>query len=201
MPRSYNNETVFLRIGFRSSEPEGRLTNIELFGVPGKTSTTGQVDSSEKIKHFFDDLIARTIFRKARLIPECDFQYLKIWLYDTETTDAERGYQIPQIDERDLEITSNVPSSKLEFIYVLDSQLTGREYERWEKIARELLTPLFIKFIAPPEMPSELANNPFVKLIESSSFFKALEMVNNTLDPYSNMKQKLFFNALIIQID
>jgi hypothetical protein len=201
MQSSSNNENVFLRIGFRSPEKEGSLTSIELFGIPGKTSTTDQVDSSEKIKRFFDDLIARAIFRKARLMPECDFEYLKIWLYDTETKDAERGYQIPQIDKSDLEIPSNVPSSKLELIYVLDNQLTGREYERWEKIARELFTPLFLKFIAPPELPSELANNPFVKLMEASPFGKALEMVNSTLDPYSPMKQKLFFNALIIQID
>ncbi|TAD93321.1 MAG: hypothetical protein EAZ78_15465 [Oscillatoriales cyanobacterium] len=105
MPSSSNNETVFLRIGFRSPEQDGSLTTIELFGVPGKTLSTGQVDSSAQIKRFFDDLIARVIFRRARLIPECDFEYLKIWLYDTETKDAERGYQIPQIDERDLEIT------------------------------------------------------------------------------------------------
>lgn len=68
-------------------------------------------------------------------------------------------------------------------------------------MTKELFSPLFIKFIAPPEMPSELANNPLVKLIEASPLGKALEMVNSTLDPYSNMKQKLFFNALIIQID
>ena len=201
MVSSSNNETVFLRIGFRSLEKEGSLTSIELFGVPGKGSTTGQVDINQQIQHFFDNLIARPIFRKARLIPECHFQSLKIWLYDTETKDDERGYQIPPIDERDLEITSHVSSSKLEVIYVLDNHLTGREYERWEKIAMELFTPLFIKFIAPPELPSELANNPLVKLMEASPFGKALEMVNTTLDPYSNMKQNLFFNALIIQID
>lgn len=201
MPSSSNNETVFLKIGFRSCEQDGSLTTIELFGVPGKNSSTGQVDSSVQIKRFFDDLIARSIFRKARLIPECDFKYLKIWLYDTETKDAERGYQIPPIDESDLEITSNVPFSKLELIYVLDNKLTGIEDERWEKIVRELFTPLFFKFIAPPELPSELANIPFVKSMKASPFCKALEMVNSTLDPYSDMKQNLFYNALIIQID
>ncbi|OCQ91403.1 hypothetical protein BCD67_23605 [Oscillatoriales cyanobacterium USR001] len=201
MQSSSNNETVFLKIGFRSSEQDGSLKTIELFGVPGKASTTGQLDSSEQIKRFFDDLIVRVIFRKARLIPECDFKLLKIWLYDTETKDEERGYQIPQLDQNDLEINSNVRSSKLEAIYVLDNQLTGIEYERWEKIARELFSPLFLKFIAPPELPSELANNPFVKLMEASPIGKALEIVNSTLDPYSDMKQKLLFNALIIQID
>ncbi len=192
MPHSSNNETVFLRIGFRSPEKEGSLTSIELFGVPGKASSSSQVEVSNQIQKFFDDLIARVIFRQSRMIPQCNFEYLKIWLYDTKTKDAERGYQIPKIDQHDLEIASNVPSSKLEFIYVLDNKLTGREYERWEKIARELFTPLFLKFIAPPEMPSELANNPFVKLMEASPFGKALEMVNETLDPYSPMKQKLF---------
>jgi hypothetical protein len=201
MQSSSNNEAVFLKIGFRSSEQDGSLKTIELFGVPGKASTTGQLHSSEQIKHFFDDLIVKVIFRKARLIPECDFEYLKIWLYETGTKDDERGYQIPQLDRRDLEIKSNTPSSKLETIYVLDNELTGVEYERWEKTARELFAPLFLKFITPPEMPSELANNPFVKLMEASPFGKALEMVNSTLDPYMSMKQKLFFNALIIQID
>lgn len=130
MQPSANNETAFLRIGFRSPENEGSLTSIELFGVPGKSSTAGKVNINQQIQHFFDDLIARVIFRKARLIPECEFQYLKIWLYDTETKDAARGYQIPRLDENDLKIISNAPSSKLEVIYVLDNQLRGREYER-----------------------------------------------------------------------
>jgi hypothetical protein len=201
MPSSDKNETLFLRIGFRSPEKEGSLTSIELFGVPGKVSRNGQVEISDQIQKFFDDLIARVIFRQARFLPECDFQYLKIWLYSTETKDHERGYQIPQLDQHDLKIFSNVPSSKLEVIYVLDNQLTGREYEQWKKIAIQLFTPLFLKLIAPPELPSDLASNPFVKLMESSPFGKALEMLNNNLDPYSKMKQKLFFNALIIQID
>lgn len=201
MQPSSKNGNVFLKIGFRSSEKDGSLTHIELLGVPGKNSRDGQLKISEKIRSFFDDLIARVIFRQSRLIPDCDFQYLKIWLYDTEIEDDERGYQIPQLDQRDLKITSNVPSSKLEVIYVLDNQLTGTEYAQWEKIVKDLFSPLFLKFIAPPAPPSEIANNPLVKLMEASPLGKALDMVNNTLDPYSKMKQKLFFNALIIQID
>ncbi len=201
MPHSANNKSVFLTIGFRSPEQQGSLNSIEIIGVPGKTDSTGQAVISKQIRTFFDDLIARVIFRQSRMIPECDFEYLKIWLYDTETKDADRGYQIPQLDHRDLEIKSNVPSSKLESIYVLDNQLEGQEYQRWVKISNQLFTPLFLKFIAPLEPPAEIANNPVVKLFEASPIGKAFEKVNETLDPYSNMKQKLFFNALIIQID
>lgn len=201
MPSSYNNETLFLRIGFRSPEKEGSLTSIELFGVPGKVSRNGQVEISDQIQKFFDDLIARVIFRQARLLSNCNFEYLKIWLYSTEKKQQEIEYEIPKLDQDDLKIISNVTSSKLEVIYVLDNQLTGREYEHWEKIVTDLFNPLFLKFIAPPELPSDLASNPFVQFMESSPFGKALEMLNNNLDPYSKMKQNLFFNALIIQID
>lgn len=201
MSYSANNNNIFLTIGFRSPDQQGSLNSIEIIGVPGKTDSTGQAIISKKIRALFDDLIARVVFRQSRMMPECDFEYLKIWLYDTETQDAERGYQIPQIDERDLEIKSNVPSSKLESIYVLDNQLEGQEYESWVKISRSLFTPLFLKFIAPPEPPSEIANNPVFKLMEASPLGKAFEKVNETLDPYGQMKQKLFFNSLIIQID
>lgn len=201
MSYSANNNNIFLTIGFRSAEQQGSLNSIEIIGVPGKTDSTGQAVISKQIRTFFDDLIARVIFRQSRMMPECDLEYLKIWLYATDTPDSERGYQIPQIDERDLEITSDVPYSKLEFIYVLDNQLEGQEYESWVNISRSLFTPLFLKFIAPPEPPSEIANNLVFKLIEASPVGKAFEKVNETLDPYAQMKQKLFFNALIIQID
>lgn len=201
MSDSSSNKNVFLRIGFESSSDQGTLKQIELFGVPGKTSANNQVVISPNVRVFFDDLIARVIFRKARLICECDFQFLKIWLYDTQTENRDRGYQIPSLDEQDLEITSNVLSSKLDTIYVLDNQLMGAEYKQWAKIAKELFSPLFLKFSSPPEMPHELAEHPLIKLIESSPFGRALETVSQTLNPYSEMKQKLFFNALIIQID
>jgi hypothetical protein len=127
-----------------------------------------------------------------------------------QTKNRDRGYSIPSLDEHDLEITSNVSSSKLEKIYVLDDQLTGTEYKQWAKTANDLFSPLFLKFSSPPEMPTELANHPLVKLIdssplvqliESSPFGRALGTFSQTLNPHSEMKQNLFFNALIIQID
>lgn len=104
----------------------------------------------------------------------------------------ERGYEVPSINNRDLPIASTVPSSKLEAIYVLDNELTGPEYQKWEKDAQQLLAPLFKEFIAPPEPPDILANISVVQ------FFQSL---GENLDPYSKAKKKITFNALIVQID
>jgi hypothetical protein len=192
MSRTPKPEKIFLHIDFRSSESNGILNTIEIFGLPGEKLNNGQCVISEKVQRFFDDLIVRKIFRQSRRIPDCNFEYIKIWLYDTEIGDAERGYAVPKIDKSDLEIKSNVFSSKLERIYVLDNQLQGREYELWKKTAENLFIPLFMEFIAPPELPSILADNPFVKFVEK---------MTNSIDNYGGMRQQLFFNALIIQIN
>ncbi|GET38493.1 hypothetical protein [Microseira wollei] len=160
-----NAERVFLEIGFRSPEREGSLRSIELLGLPGQKLKNNECVVSEKVQQFFDDLIVRKIFRQSRRIPDCNFEYIKIWLYDTEIGDAERGYAVPKIDKGDLKISSNVLSSKLERIYVLDNELTGREYDRWKEMAEKLFSPLFRDFIAPPELPDILADNPFAKFV------------------------------------
>ncbi|WP_445245356.1 hypothetical protein [Microcoleus sp. OTE_8_concoct_300] len=187
-----NAERVFLEIGFRSPEGEGSLRSIELLGLPGQKLKNGECVVSEKVQRFFDDLIVRKIFRESRRISDCKFQYIKIWLYDTNISDSERGYAVPKIDKGDLEIRSNVLSSKLERIYVLDNELTGREYDQWKKTATELFTMLFMQFIAAPELPSILADNPVAKFVEKMA---------DSVDNYARMKQNLFFNALIIQVD
>ncbi len=62
-------------------------------------------------------------FIESCLIPECDFRFLKIWLYDTEISDRERGYEITKIDERDLcLLKNNFLPSKLEKLFVLDNE-------------------------------------------------------------------------------
>jgi len=195
MTQFYDPEKIFLEIGFRSPESEGSLRTIELFGVPGERLPNGECIVNQKVQRFFDDLIVRKLFYQGRQLPDCNFEYLKIWLYDTETRDAQRGYDIPKIDRYDLEISSNNTLSKLEKIYVLDNGLTNSEYERWAKTAEQLFNPLFKKFILPPEPPSIEANsifNPLLKLVEN---------IHESLDSYSNLKRNLFFNALIIQID
>lgn len=190
MPRY--SENIYTAVGFRSSEPDGTLKIIEVFGLPGQRNKNDQIVVTSKTQSFFDNLIVRKIFRQSRRIRNCNFEKLLIWLYDTEIKNQDRGYDIPDIDERDLVIRSNVRYSNLEKIYVLDNNLKGDEYQEWQSIAEELFTPLFSGFIAPPEAPEIITENPF---------FKAIGSLIEPLDPYGKMKQNLLFNSLIIQID
>jgi len=125
-------------------------------------------------------------------VRNCNFRSLKIWLYDPEVREKDRGYDVPELDKQDLEIPSNVPYSTLEKIYVLDNGLKGSEYRKWENIVQELFTPLFAGFVAPPEAPSVIAENPL---------FKTINSFLSPLDPNVKLKQNLWFNSLIIQID
>jgi hypothetical protein len=199
MPRIYEPEKVFLQVGFESAEPDGKLRTIEIIGIPGEKLQNGDCVVSAKAQQFFDDLVARPLFRESRRLRSCDFQYLKIWLYDPE--DSERGYEVPKIDHRDLEISPNIGYfSKLQRLYVLDNGLKGLEYERWKKMANELFIPLFKQFVAPPKAPDTSDSNLFSKML---GFFllSPLDSGINTMDKYGKMKQSLFFNTLIIQID
>lgn len=192
MPRSKQSQRIFTSIGFRSSHPDGNLRAVEIIGVPGEKNWNGECSISEKVERFFDDLIAQPIFRESRRLNDCDFSYLKIWLYATDEPEDEQGYQVPLLDEHDLEIKSNIPTSELKFIYVLDNELRGTEYRRWKRTAELIFSPLFKKFVAPPEFPKSFPVNPFSRLIDS---------LEDSLDPYTKMKRELFFNAFIIQID
>lgn len=194
MPGKSDSDKVFLQIGFRSSEREGSLRTIELCGVPGEKSSDGQYAVNEKTQRFFDDLIVRKIFRDSRHFQECNFEHLKIWLYDTDITNENRGYEIPVIDKKDFLIHSSFRSSTLERIYVLDNSVDPREYGIWKRNAEDLFTPLFSKFITPPETPDILKNIPLFKFVED---------IAEKVDPHLKMRQDLLckFNALIIQID
>lgn len=197
-------EKIYLEIGFSSPEADGNLKTIELLGVPGERLNNGECVVSNEIKSFFDKLIVRELFRQSRFLPNCNFEHLKIWLYDTEVGNNERRYSVPKIDRRDLAIRCNVSDSKLERIYVLDNELTGQEYESWKRDAENLFNPLFKKFKAPPELPSffteeSIDNNPLIQLFRIP--IEAIDKINEGLDPYAKMKQNLFFDALIIQID
>uniref|UniRef100_A0A7C3ZLW7 Uncharacterized protein n=1 Tax=Planktothricoides sp. SpSt-374 TaxID=2282167 RepID=A0A7C3ZLW7_9CYAN len=191
-PNNSDSEIIYTVVGFRSPYREGKLRTIELVGVPGIRQKNGQCVVPEKTQRFFDSLLVGKLFTVSIRLRDCNFNQLKIWLYDTDATMRERGYEVASIDNRDLLIPSPIPSSQLEAIYVLDNELTGPEYQKWERDARQLLTPLFQEFITPPEPPDILANNPVVQFLQS---------LGENLDPYSQAKRKITFNALIVQID
>lgn len=194
MPAKPRQEEVFLTVILQSKHRESILNEIEIVGVPGIKNRTGRYSTSERMQRFFDNSIARPIFQASRHIPNLDWKSLKIWLYATDEGEEGQGYQVPPLNEQDLEIKSNIPNSHLQLIYVLDNELPKAEYRRWKKTAESLFTPLFSKFVAPPEFPSSFPfpTNPFSGLIES---------LDNRLDPYAQMKRELFFDTLIIQVD
>ena len=125
MTSSSQPKKAFLQVGFRSPEAKGSLRTIEILGIPGTKLRNGEYVVTDKTKSFFDDLIVRKLFQRSRFLPDCDFEYLKIWLYDLDVGDSKRGYDIPKLDEHDLKIKSTVSSSKLESIYVLDNGLNA----------------------------------------------------------------------------
>ncbi|NJO65210.1 MAG: hypothetical protein HC836_46040 [Richelia sp. RM2_1_2] len=200
MPRENQNfvrtevERIYLEIGFESDIQESNLRRIELLGVPGVRLENGESVIREKQKTFFDDLIVRKLFTLSRRI-DCDYQYLKIWLWDNKLRREEVPYRLPSIDKNDLEIRLLKSYTKLERIYVLDNELKDAEYRRWCHTAEKLFTPLFDSFIAPPETPYFFEESPF------QPFVNAVTAVNQTLDKYASMKQKMSFNTLIIQVD
>jgi len=192
MYQKSDSGNVFLQIGFRSPERLGSLRTIELFGIPGNRLADGKYIVSEEIQNFFDNLIVRQLFRDSRRLASCNFEHLKIWLYDMSSNDQTRGYNIPTLDKHDLIIYPNFISSKLRQIFVLNNELTGLNYENWKKTAESLFIPLFRKFLIPPEAARIPQSIPFGRLVNE---------IAGRVDPYLEMKKTVFFNALIIQID
>jgi len=194
-PRNSQCEEVFLQIGFNSNEQDGALRTIEIMGIPGKRLANDDYEVSLRAKHFFDDLIVRPLFVESRRLRNCNFRHLKIWAYHPDIKDNKRGYEIPGLDEHDLKIDSDVSSSGLKNIYVLDNGIKGEEYKQWKQTAEDLFSPLFRKFIVPPK-PLEISGDGLLsKLIEG------VDSVMSSVDKYGRMKRDLFFDSLIIQID
>lgn len=185
MPRTSKHQVSFLTLPLQSSHPDGLLKHIEIIGIPSKT-INGREVLNDSVLSFFDDSIGRPIFAKARRIPHLKWKKLKIWL---SSTDEELEYSIPDINDLDLKIESNISESNLEQIYILDNELNDNEYWQWKRDAEATFTPLFKKFVPPPQLPIPLPFSPFI------------ESLDTKLDPYAKMKRELFFDTLIIQID
>ncbi|CAK8719055.1 hypothetical protein GCAAIG_08515 [Candidatus Electronema halotolerans] len=199
MPRvNEQREEIFLQIGFNSSNADGSLKTIEVIGIPGEKLSNGKCVVSEKAQHFFDDLIVKPIFMKSRQMRSCDFRYLKIWAYNPDVKDSQRGYKVPSIDQNDLKIVSDTKSSGLRDIIILDNGLTGESYQRWKVICIELFSHLFRRFVAPPK-PPEFEGRIGMKFIDT--IFSGIDSMMTKSDKYGEMKRNLFFDTLIIQID
>jgi hypothetical protein len=191
MSHSSQSKIVFIDVAFSSSSSGGTLQNIVLIGLPVRESANGELIDSDDVTKCFDDLIVRKLFRESRSIHECNFQSLKIWLYDTRISNKERGYDVPTIDQRDLSIPSKNSSSKLKTIYVLDNELEGEIYREWKEVCQKLFSILFTKFVTFPEQPQVSKGNFLGQLLGS------LE----NIDPYAKEKKELTFDSLIIQVD
>ncbi|MEG4860710.1 hypothetical protein QUB75_25170 [Microcoleus sp. K1-B6] len=192
MQHTSKNRNTFLTVTLESAHRDSNLDQIQIIGVPGQNQN-GKNILSDTVSYFFDDLIGRPIFAASRRIPNLDWQKLTIWLYPRGEDKDSLEYQVPKVDNLDLKIKSNISESNLKFIYVLDNDLKGSEYRRWQKTSEDIFTPLFKKFVAPPELPQLPFSLPF-----SLPFIESLD---SRLDPYAKMKRELFFDALIIQVD
>ncbi|MCC5900132.1 MAG: hypothetical protein JJU32_19750 [Phormidium sp. BM_Day4_Bin.17] len=189
-----NSSKAFLSIQFCSACTDATLQTIEICGLPGCYTKTGKLTVDSTIESFFKDYISEPIFRQAYRLRNRKVETLKIWLYDRKSHHFERGYFVPELDERDLAIPSNPKSSKLDVIYVLDNELTGEELEQWQDAAHQLFSPLFGKFILPSKHP--LMNGNIIP-----SLNQLVDNFYQLIDPKLEVKKQLIFDALIIQIN
>jgi hypothetical protein len=182
------NHNVYLSTTFQSPEKNGFLQTIKVHGVPGQELKDGKCTIDNEMLHFCTDAIVGKIFRRS-LALKCEFQHLEIWLYDSNIDRSKISYLLPEIDEYDLLITSKLLTSKLKQIYVLDNKLDGDVLRHWHKEVESLFQPLFEEFVM---MPDNLKSFPILKNIES---------VTSKVIPHYEMKQNLFFDTLIVQVD
>ncbi|MEH2064579.1 MAG: hypothetical protein V7K50_20350 [Nostoc sp.] len=183
-----NSQNIYLSISFRSPEISGSLQTIKLHGVPGQELNNGECVLDNEMKKFCMDNIVAKIFRRS-LDLNSEFNRLEIWFYNSNTARQKISYFLPEVDERDLLILSNISTSKLKQIYVLDNELEGNELTDWHKEVKSLFKPLFEEFVI-------MSDN-----LKSVPLFKGIESVISKGILHYEMKQNLFFDTLMIQVD
>ncbi|MEL6262852.1 MAG: hypothetical protein AAFQ40_12025 [Cyanobacteria bacterium J06623_5] len=192
MKEKESNSEVYLQVDFCSSDTTQALKKIELLGIPGERSEDGGYIVNEKVNRFFEELIAKELFRESAKLNQFPVNTLKIWLYDTSILREEQDYYLPEVTAgKDLEILSPLSSSELERIFVIDKGFLDDEYERWKTFCEELVTPLFSRFVPPPDPP---------EILKEFLVMKFGEELSSKLDLYLSMRKNMFFNALIVQI-
>ncbi|MBR8840775.1 MAG: hypothetical protein DSM106950_44120 [Stigonema ocellatum SAG 48.90 = DSM 106950] len=182
---------VYLSIDFLSTNPTGKLGSIKLYGVPGLKLENEEFSVNDKIRDFCHELIVDKIFRRSHNIGS-NFEHLEIWLYDSKSDRQNLEYSIPELDQHDLKIASDISASQLRNIYILDNKVPNDKLDDWEQEVRKLFRPLFAEFVKLPEMPDRLAKIPLLKGVES--------MMSQTI-PYHSILENLFFDTLIVEID
>ncbi len=183
-------EEVYLQINLESQQEEDSLRTIDVFGVPSERSKSGEYEVSEQIYGFFELFVAKELFKTNRTLSQYSFESVKIWLYDTRESREAQGYTVPSADLETIRISSEVKDSELKYISVLDAGLTETQRPTWETGCKELLTPLFQRFISPEEPPAIL--HEFLQM-------RLGVKLANKLDLYFNMRKNMCFDALIVQ--
>ncbi len=187
MSKKYNSNKVFLQVNFCSPERETKLKTIELCGIPALRASGGQYVIDIQVQKIFDTLLIRNLFRNSIRYPEHYFEHLKIWLYDTSATNYSQGYEIPLINDKDLVLHSNISTSVLKRIYILDNDLSGQDYEVRKKMAEVFFHPLFSKF----RLASPLPKPQLTNVTKNTSFMK------NILEGFTDVSEKVELNSKI----
>lgn len=172
-------------------EPEVLVDSDYILWPGERLSGAGEV-TSERIEIFFMNLVTKELSREQHREYRERFGKLKIWLYATPLSSLPQLSQVPAVHPQDLKIEVPLAASELKHIYVLDSGLSGAEYDVWEASCRALFEPLFSRFVAPQHPPDILKQFMIMRFGDrlAKKLFLSLEMRKN-----------MFFDALVIQTD
>ncbi|MEL6776654.1 MAG: hypothetical protein AAFO06_05310 [Cyanobacteria bacterium J06597_16] len=172
-------------------EPEVLVESDYILWPGERLSRAGEV-TSERIETFFMNLVTKELSREHYCEYRERFKTLKIWLYATHLSSLPQLSQMPAVHPQDLNIEVPLVASELKHIYVLDSGLSGAEYDVWEESCRALFEPLFSRFVAPQHPPDILKQFMVMRFGDrlAKKLFLSLEMRKN-----------MFFDALVIQTD
>lgn len=191
----------YLNVAFRSNEQEDNLKIIEVLNMPARQEKDSEdYVADHEISSFFELFVADELFRRNRTLSLYSFESLKIWLHATpQRTKDENNPLVPVqlpsteaaiTDAMTTTLTSHLSASELKQIMVLDIGLSGNQRVLWQDACKELLTPLFGKFIPPPQPPAVLTDFLTIK-------FGA--KLSGKLDLYLSMRKHICFDALVVQ--
>lgn len=195
-----NNQEKKVPLSVDSQVPDAQkmADKIQLLGLPGKPLENGSHSKNESVNDFFKDLIAKEIAQGKSELSAFDFDSLEVWLHRTDcenvlTNDQmSETYDIPDLSQSVLTLKSPVSNSELSCIYVMDNGFSGEDYEAWKISCEALLIPLFKRFVSPNTPPDILKE--FIVMRFGAVLARKLNL-------YLDMKNNIFFNALIIKLN